>query len=44
VLSFPTRRLMVKTWNFVQCFFIISRCVYWQGRWIQSFFFELLWI
>jgi hypothetical protein len=44
VLTSPTRRLIVKTWNFVQCFIIISRCAYYQDRRIQLFFYELWWV
>jgi hypothetical protein len=44
VLTSRTRRLTWETWNFVQCFIIISRCAYCQDRRIQKVFFELWWI
>jgi hypothetical protein len=36
VLTSPTRLLTVETWNFVQCFLIISRCAYCQDRMIHQ--------
>jgi hypothetical protein len=35
VLTSALRRLIIETWNFVECFFIISTCAYHLGRRIQ---------
>jgi hypothetical protein len=35
VLTSPTRRLIVETWNYVQCFIIINSCAYCQDAMIQ---------
>ena len=44
VFTSPLRWLIIETWNFVQCFIIISRCAYCQDCPIQLFVFELCWI